>query len=175
IDDRGREIWGATLRLFGGDGPAAIVTARPVGPVEGFTLIPRLFQRDVFGGLLRYLTRIYGARLGEDLFVLAYDWRKPLADNASALARLIARVRGAGDEQVDLVGISSGGNVIRRFLAADTDEEPELGSSQAGIRRVVYMATPHRGAISGLNYYHEGMRVVRQHADGETLQRMVPA
>ena len=166
VDDRGREIWGATLRLLAGDGPAAIATARPAGPIDGFTLIPRLFQRDVFGGLLRYLTRIYGATIGEDLLVLNYDWRKPLADGALALASLIARVRGAGEEQVDLIGISSGGLVIRAFLAAEPSD---------AVHRIIYMATPQRGAISGLSYLHEGIRVVRQHADGRTLQRMVPS
>ncbi len=95
VDDRQRAVWGATLRLFGGDGPADVDAVTPAGPVEGFTLIPRLYQRDVFGGLLRYLVRVYGA----DLFVLDYDWRRP-ARRRRARARPADRAgaRRAGDE-----------------------------------------------------------------------------
>jgi len=175
VDERRREIWGSTLRLFGGDGPTSIAAAQPVGPVHGFTLVPRLVERDVLGGLLRYIARIYGARLGEDLFALAYDWRRPLADGARALATLVARVRGASDEPVDLVGISSGGNVIRRFFAAEPEELAGLGSAASSVRRVIYMATPQRGAFSGFDYLVEGLRVVRQGCDGATMQRMVPS
>ena len=133
--------------------------------------MPRVFERDVLGGLLRYIERIYGARLDEELFVLDYDWRKPLADGARALARLVARVRGASDDQVDLIGISSGGNVIRTFLAGDAEEDRVLASTMGAVHRVVYMGTPQRGNISGLCYLQEGLRIVRQHADALTLQR----
>src|SRR5664279_1179144 len=59
VDDRGRAVWGATHRMFGGAGPADVEEARPDGPVGGFTLVPRVFERDVLGGLLHYLERIY--------------------------------------------------------------------------------------------------------------------
>jgi hypothetical protein len=90
---------------------------------------------------LRYLDRIYGAVLDEDLFVLDYDRRRPLGEGARALAKLIARVRGAGDDSVDLIGFREGGNAIRAFLA---------GGAGGAVRRVIYVATPHRGSIAAL-------------------------
>lgn len=171
VDARGREIWGATLRLFGGEGPLDVPDTRPAGPVSGFTLVPRVLERDVLGGLLRYLERVYGARLGEDLFVLDYDWRRPLAEGARALATLIARVRGASSDEVDLIGVSSGGNVVRTFFAGEPDDDPVLGPTIGAVHRVVYLGTPHRGNVSAFGYLQEGLAIVRQRPDGLALQR----
>jgi hypothetical protein len=142
--------------------------------VNGFTVVPRLFERDVFGGLLRYVERVYGATLGEDLFVLDYDWRQPLAHGARSLAQLIARVRGVGTTQVDLIGVSSGGNVIRSLLATDFDD-PVLAPTPSAVNRIVYLGTPHRGNVSSFKYLQEGVEIVRQRAAAEALQARVPA
>lgn len=174
VDDRGRMVWGATRRLFGGDGPTDVGVVRPAGPVGGFALVPGVIERDVFGGLLRYLERVYGVRLGEELFVLDYDWRQPLAEGARALSTLIARVRGAGSEAVDLIGISSGGNVIRRFLAGDPEEDAVLGPTIAAVERVVYLGVPQRGTVSAFKFLQEGLQIVRRRADAVAVQRAVP-
>lgn len=177
VDDRGRTMWGATPRLLftAGQTLGPLADARPDGHLAGFTLVPRLYERDVLGGLVRYLERIYGAREGEDLFVLAYDWRRPLAEGARELARLLARIRGASDAQVDLIGISSGGNVIRSFLAGDPDEDLVLGPAIGAIHRVVYLGTPHRGNVGGFGYLVEGIQIFGVRPDGPTLQRRCPS
>lgn len=181
VDDRGRSTWGATRRLVftAGQTIGPLADARPDGHLTGFTLVPRLYERDVLGGLVRYVERIYGARLDEELFVLAYDWRRPLVEGARELARLVARVRGASDDPVDLIGISSGGNVIRSFLAGDPangpDADPVLGATTSAVRRVVYLGTPHRGNVGGFGYLVEGMQIVGVRPDGPTLQRRCPA
>jgi hypothetical protein len=164
VDPRGRAIWGGTSRLFVGTSFAEAPDARADGVVDGFTLVPGVYRHDVFGGLLRYLAAVYGARPGEDLFVLSYDWRESIGRAAGALAALVAQVRGAGDDPVDLVGISSGGNVVRAFLAGAWSDDPDaaladpvLGAGVAAVRRVVYLGTPHRGSISAIDYTQGGI------------------
>jgi hypothetical protein len=167
VDDRGRAMWGSSRRMFTGPGPGELQGVRPGGHLEGFRLVPGVYQRDVFGGLVRYLARIYGARLGEGMFILDYDWRRPHREAARELARLIARVRGTTDERVDLIGICSGGPVIRTFLAGGWCDNPEdaladpvLGSTPAAVNRVVYMGAPLRGSISSLDYLQDGVTMV---------------
>lgn len=169
IDPGGRAVWGAAARLFVGRHFAEAPELRADGVLDGFTLLPGVYRHDVFGGLLRYLARVYEAAPGEELFVLSYDWRRPIAMAALALARLIAQVRGAGSDQVDLIGISSGGVVVRAFLAGawSTDPDPEaaladpvLGAGPAAVRRIVYLGTPQRGSISALDYTQNGVGLV---------------
>jgi hypothetical protein len=167
VDDRGRAMWGSSRRMFLGPAPGELRDVRPGGYLDGFRLVPGVYQRDVFGGLVRYLERIYGARLGEGLFVLDYDWRKPHTEGARELARLVARVRGTTDDRVDLVGICSGGPVIRTFLAggwrddpADALADPVLGTTPTAVNRVVYMGAPLRGSISSLDYLQGGVTMV---------------
>ena len=182
----GRVIWGAAYRLFGGAGFGEVPDARATEVVDGFTLVPGLYRHDVFGALLRYLERIYGAVPGEDLFVLSYDWRRPLAEAAHALARLVAQVRGAGDERVDLIAISSGGAVVRAFLAGAWSHDPDpdraladpvLGAAACAVRRVVYLGAPQRGSISALDYSQNGVGFVAggKHFAAGPLQTGVPA
>ncbi|MDB4957417.1 MAG: hypothetical protein JWO36_4986 [Myxococcales bacterium] len=160
-------MWGATHRLFVGPAPGELRTVRAAGILDGFTLLPGLYQRDVFGGFIRYLEAVYGARLGEDLFVLDYDWRQPHTHSARQLAELVARVRGTTDDRVDLVGVCSGGPVIRTFLAGgwrddpnDAFADPVLGPGPASVSRVIYMGAPLRGSISSLDYLQEGVTMV---------------
>lgn len=186
LDAKGQAVWGATSRLFVGRSFAEVAELRVDGVLGGFSLIPGVVGRDVFGGLLRYLARVYGAAPGEDLFVLAYDWRAPIATAARALARLVAQVRGAGGEQVDLIGISSGGVVVRAFLAGAWASEPDpeaarrdpvLGPGMAAVRRVVYLGTPQRGAVSALEYTQSGAEAFAggKKIAGPTLQAGMPA
>ena len=167
VDERGRAMWGATRRLFVGPAPGELRGVRSGGILEGFRLVPGLYERDVFGGFVRYLEAIYGARLGEGLFVLDYDWRQPHAHSARQLAELVARVRGTTEDRVDLIGVCSGGPVIRTFLAggwrddpSDAFADPVLGTTPAAVDRVIYMGAPLRGSISSLDYLQKGVTMV---------------
>jgi pimeloyl-ACP methyl ester carboxylesterase len=148
VDTRGRLVWGNIRRLyFGaplGDGPG-ICTA---GLLRGFSVVPGLLHYDVFGALVRFLVGVGGYVPGEDLHVLEYDWRGGIAEAGAQLAELLQRLRGAGEERFDLVGMSTGGLVIRWVLA----------QRDAPIRRVVYVGTPQEGAFSALWYIADGVR-----------------
>jgi hypothetical protein len=160
-DERGRICWGSTARLYFGRRLDAVTAARPDGLLRELPLLPGLLAHDVFGGLVRALGRA-GFVEGEDLFVLDHDWREGVAAGAAALAALIARVRGFGEERVDLLAVSTGGLVARAYLAwggADPLAAPMApGAGAAAVRRVVYLGAPQRGSFDALACLHRGFR-----------------
>jgi pimeloyl-ACP methyl ester carboxylesterase len=159
VDERRRVVWGSFLRLF--RGPSVMESAaHPEGLLEGFPLVPGLLSYDVYGALVRFLEHVGGYRRGEDLHVLTYDWRHGIAAAAEALAARVDRLRGIGDERIDLVGVSTGGVVMRHYLA----------QGGGGIERAVYVGTPQRGSLSALVHLAEGLLLMpggRRFAPGE--------
>jgi hypothetical protein len=162
VGHEGRSIWGSLRRLY--TRPGLDRSARPADLLTGFRLLPGLYEYDCFGGLLRFLEDAGGYRRGEDLHVLEYDWRTGVADGAAALAALVDRLRGAGDEQVDLVCMSTGGLVARYYQAFGGAPLPEVGLPDASargaahVRRTIYIGTPHRGSFSAVSSSNDGFR-----------------
>lgn len=146
VDDRGRVVWGNLARLY--RGPSIATATRSAGLLEQLAVVPGVAGVDVYGGFVRFLERA-GYRRGEDLFVLDYDWRTGALDGAAALARELAKLRGAGDERLDVVALSTGGLVARAYLA-------EHGG--AAIRRLVYVGAPQRGSFDALACLHRGFQ-----------------
>ncbi len=143
-----RGAWTGTMDLYrarpiAGDG-------LPMGLLRGFPIVPGLWSYDCYGGLVRFLIRVGGYRLGEDLHVLDYDWRTGVVAAAAALNELSARLRGAGDEKLDLVGVSTGGLVARAAMAATGVER---------FRRVVHVGTPQRGSLHVVEMLATGVRL----------------
>jgi pimeloyl-ACP methyl ester carboxylesterase len=108
-----------------------------------------VWEYDIFGGLVRFLDHIGGWSAGEDLHVLTYDWRRGVLAAAEELDRLVDRVRGASDDPVDVVCVSTGGLVVRAWLAA----------ASARVRRVVYVGTPQRGSYMALDCLATGLKM----------------
>jgi len=166
-DRAGQPLWGFTRTLFFGRSPPDTEDVRLDGPLEGFGLVPGLYDWDVYGGLLRHLQAVGGYRPGHDLFVLQYDWRKGIAHAAAALATLVDRLGlGLGNEaRIDLLCMSSGGLVARYYMARGGTplDEPCPEASErwtAGVRRVVYVGTPHRGTLQAAAVLRQGFRLV---------------
>jgi pimeloyl-ACP methyl ester carboxylesterase len=147
-DQGGRLAWGSARRLYFGAPLWDEPEIRTAGLLRGFTVIPGLLQYDVFGGLLRFLSGVGGYVPGEDLHVFEYDWRGGVAQASEQLAELLERIRGAGNERCDLIGMSTGGLVIRSLLA----------QGHQPVRRIVYVGTPQRGAFSALWYIADGVQ-----------------
>jgi len=159
VDGAGRPVWGQTRHLWRGPSVSRAQNVKPAGLIEAFTIVPGLVSHDVFGGMVRFLEDIGGYRRGQNLFHLDYDWRGSVADGAEELAKLIDRLRGGGDEQIDLVCVSSGGMVARYYLAVSQSSVGvgDVPRPPLPIRRVVYVASPQRGTFSALANAHEGI------------------
>ena len=147
-DARGRTLWGSIPRLYRGPSIASAPDARTDGLFAHLALVPGLAGIDVYGGLVRFLQHAGGYVLGEDLWILDYDWRAGVEAAALALDALVARLRGAGDERVDLAGVSTGGQIVRFFA----------GHAGAAVRRTVYVGAPQRGTFDALASMHRGFR-----------------
>jgi hypothetical protein len=137
---------------------------------------------------------------GEDLFCLEYDFRVGVAGGAARLAALVDRIRGMTDEQVDLIGISSGGAIARYYMAyGDSDAPITLGDARerpptitegleavppvshaAKVRRIVYVGAPQRGSVSTVDRLHFGVvpapfaRLRTGHRHWQTLYDFLP-
>lgn len=165
VDAKGRVLWGATSTVFFGPSIGGAKDARPAGLLEELPVIPGVVGQDIHGGLMRYLVEVGGYRRGEDLFSLDYDWRAGVVHAAARLEELVRSLQGVGSERVDLVSISSGGAVVRYFLAhggADVLDSPSPGGARSTpgapfVRRVIYVGSPQRGTFGAAAHLHEGI------------------
>jgi hypothetical protein len=148
IDGQGRSLWGTTRRLYQGPSIGAAPGVRTDGLLAELSLIPRLLGYDIHGGLLRFLEAVGGYRRGEDLFALDYDWRLGVAHGAECLAELVLRIRGMSDVRVDLLSVSTGGQIVRHYLR----------DGQDSVRRVLFVGAPQRGTFDALACLHRGFR-----------------
>jgi hypothetical protein len=156
VDERRRVLWGTTTRLYFGPSIAGGTGVRTDGVLDELTLIPGLLGYDCYGGLTRFLD---GA--GLELRWFAYDWRLGVVDAAGALARFVENVRAEGHDKVDLVAISTGGQIARYFLAHGGidvlgGEKPASGAGAAAVRRMIYVGTPQRGTFDALASLYRG-------------------
>ena len=157
----GLPLWGTTRTLYVGPRVTRRKDVRPSGLLRQLTIVPGLYAYDVFGGMVRALGRA-GFVEGEDLHVLDFDWRQGIVAGARALGDLVARIRGFGEERVDLIGVSTGGLVLRTYLGYGGDDPlagaPPNPDVARTIGRVVYVGAPQRGSFDAIACLHRGFR-----------------
>jgi triacylglycerol lipase len=92
----------------------------------------------------------YGTRLQHDAgytaFYVRYNTGLPIAESAARLATLLSELAAAYPlpiEEITLIGHSMGGLVIRGACAS---ARPASAGWLAGVRRAIYIGTPHDGA-----------------------------
>jgi len=103
-------------------------------PNEEWKIAPYVNNYDNFFGSLEKA----GYEINKDYFVYAYDWRKPIASNASDLADYIDNTVGT---KVNLVGHSMGGLIARTYAYNNKDK----------INVLVTVGSPHKGSAKA--YY----------------------
>ncbi len=125
------------------------------------------------------LVQALQGRLGVPAYVFPYDWRYSIVDSARALVRYLTRLQQKSlpsipgwDHQFDCAVHSMGGLVLRAFL----DEWQKSEHSPPPVAQIVFIATPHRGAldaavalISGETSWFGGRKELRK------LARTFPA
>ncbi len=176
-----REVWpGGLWRLMTHDYadlalPIDPVTLepRPDG-IEAYSFFDRAAGADFYGELLATLNGP-GGYIADDgsgpvgtSYQFFYDWRQDLVATAAQLNAFIDEIRrrhGDPDLKVDIVAHSMGGLVVRYFIrygSEDVLEDPHPVPTLAGdakVRRVILVATPNFGSISGLQQALMGARV----------------
>lgn len=95
-----------------------------------------------------------GYQPGVTLFPFPYDWRLPVDQIAQKLQAEITRIKnlpaapGVDYSKVDLVCHSLGGLVARAYIQGDNYGQD--------VRRLLMVATPHRGALAAYPAYEAG-------------------
>lgn len=168
----GRELWpGGFWRLLSHDYgdlrlPIDTDSLRTLDDgLEPYDFFDGAAGHDFYGRLLATLAGpgAYRPRASGNgsptLYAFHYDWRQDNVSNASRLDDLIEEIRreyGDSNLLVDIVAHSMGGLLVRyyeRYGRADVldREDAEItGAGAAKLRKIVLVATPNFGSISGL-------------------------
>jgi len=148
-DDEQGAIWGTFGCLY--RGPRLATPAGLRGkPGKVMNEIPLLagLRYDILGALQRALGAA-GYRLGETLHFFAYDWRLRSVDLAATLIAAVRTLADRRNSEVDLLGLSNGGLLLRAAFAAD----PALP-----VDRVLMSGAPLGGSLESLACLNVGFQ-----------------
>lgn len=86
----------------------------------------------------------------DKIYLVAYDWRKPIEENADYVVKLIDRL---DIETIDLHGYSMGGLICRkagvnRVRHVFTYNTPHLGTHLAHLNKIIWLGTLFRSSLS---------------------------
>jgi hypothetical protein len=142
-------IWGTFRCLYKGPPIAALggLRGRP-GKVIPHIPILGGWTYDISGALQRALIE-GGYRAGETLHLFAYDWRLPVMELGRALVVEIRRLAAALGSEIDLLGLSNGGLLMRAAFALD---------ATLPVHTVVTSGAPLGGSVETLACLHAGFR-----------------
>ena len=143
-----------------------------VGVLESIPVVPGLYADPIYRPLVQaFLSMGYKVgncdfpRADEDFFLFGYDFRRDGVEVARRLALAIERIRDTRadpNEKIAIVAHSFGGLVVRYYLmygdrdALKPDAAPPDGAGADGVSRVVFLGTPHHGAIGLLKFILDG-------------------
>jgi len=174
LEKDGREVWapsaGAIARAIGtlGRSVADLAIAGDDSGVDDIGdgvmatrlvpdthLVPGFWKVDGYSDFVRFLQRRLGLVPGENLFELAYDWRRSNRVTARRLAAqsqqwLKAWRTRHPDAKLILIAHSMGGLVSRYFL--------ETLGGYRDTRLLITLGTPYGGSISALDSLVNGLR-----------------
>jgi hypothetical protein len=142
-------IWGPFGNLY--RGPLIGELPAPRGKADGILKaiqLGPLVLYDIHGALLGSLAKA-GYKLGENLFLYAYDWRQRVVDDGPPLAAEIRRLAAASGGPIDLLGLSNGGLTLRAAFVED---------HALPVERVVLSGPPLAGSVETLTVLHAGFQ-----------------
>ena len=148
-DDELGAIWGTFGCLYRGPriGTLAGLRGRPGKVMSQIPIFPGI-RYDVFGTLLRVLEGV-GYKPGATLHVYAYDWRLSAMTLGQALIDEIRRLAAVAGTEIDLLGLSNGGLLMRAAYALAAD---------LPVHRVVTSGAPLAGSLETLACLHAGFQ-----------------
>jgi Lecithin:cholesterol acyltransferase len=148
-DDEQGPIWGTFRCLYRGPRLASLAGMRgKPGNVIGAIPLFAGLRYDILGALQRALGRA-GYEPGRNLHLFAYDWRLRSVDVANALVHQVRQLATANQGEVDLLGLSNGGLLVRAAFAID----PALP-----VERVVTSGAPLAGSLESLACLNVGFQ-----------------
>lgn len=105
---------------------------------------------SVYKPIITTLTKNFGLKLNEDVFLYAYDWRQPLDKQSQSLKNYLEKILKNKQEgtKIKFIGHSFGGLVIRSYLTDFPDD--------ARVEKVVTVGTPHEGMVFAYPLWEKG-------------------
>jgi pimeloyl-ACP methyl ester carboxylesterase len=90
-------------------------------------------------------------KLNQDLFLLSYDWRKEISENANGIlkAKVDELVSKSSSRKIDIVAHSQGGLLIKRLIY----NKPEYSSK---INKLIFVGTPNLGSPKSFKILRDG-------------------
>ena len=164
----GSAIWNA-LRTLGKDLQELRLEDDPVDAddvdgvhattvIRDIHLIPGIWQIDGYTKLVDHLRSKFAVTPGDNLFELAYDWRR---DNRVASRQLAGKAKGwldawraksgNADAKLRIIGHSMGGLVARHYL--------ECHEGWRDTRQLITIGTPYGGALGSLGTLVNGKKI----------------
>ncbi len=142
-------IWGTFGCLYRGPRLASR-TGMPGKPGKVMSAIPLFagLRYDILGSLQQALGRA-GYVPGKNLHMFAYDWRLRAVDVATALVSEIRRLAEVSQGDIDLLGLSNGGLLVRAAFAIDP---------AVPVERVVTSGAPLAGSLESLACVNVGFQ-----------------
>jgi pimeloyl-ACP methyl ester carboxylesterase len=111
-------------------------TIHSCGLIEGVSIIPMLWESNVYSGLLSALRDLNYQ--SNEIVLFDYDWRLSNFDNAAILRDKIRQLRANGADKVDIVAHSMGGLIARIVL--------QNMNGFDDVHNVIFLGTPHLGS-----------------------------
>jgi hypothetical protein len=148
-DEAQGAVWGTFGCLY--RGPRIASPAGLCGkPGNVMTAIPLLagLRYDILGALQAALGKA-GYQAGKTLHLFAYDWRLRAVDLAAALVAEIRRLADVSGGDIDLLGLSNGGLLLRAAFSLD---------AALPVERVVTSGAPLAGCLEALACVHVGFQ-----------------
>ena len=128
----------------------------PDGLLDGFLVVGRFVKVGGYGALVRALEKSFTLRLGENLQLFSYDWRRDLRVSARRLATRAEGWLGAWrgrsgnrDAKIVLIGHAMGGVVSRAFV--------DVEGGWPSVRSLVSIGAPFVGSIRALDLLYFGL------------------
>jgi hypothetical protein len=142
-------IWGTFGCLYRGPRIASLAGLRgEAGKVmNGIPLLAGL-RYDIIGALQQALGKA-GYQPGKSLHLFAYDWRLRAVDLAASLVGQIRRLAEESGGDIDLLGLSNGGLLLRAAFAVD---------GALPVERVVTSGAPLAGSLESLACLNVGFQ-----------------
>ena len=148
-DEEQGAIWGTFGCLYRGPliGSLQGLRGRPTKVMSQIPIFAGI-RYDVFGTLLRVLEKI-GYQPGKTLHLFAYDWRLAGMTLGDLLAAEIHRLAAATGSEIDLLGLSNGGLLMRAAFTKD---------HRLPVHRVVTSGAPLAGSLETLACLNAGFQ-----------------